>query len=162
MYQDTNHINDDLVKKIIDENRQTTSMLIHELINPLSLIKGTLQYIEMKHQEVKGYKYWDQLYDLINDMEILMSDASLLNSSFALNIKDTNLLNLIHQVVDNYKPHADTQEKHLIFKSSLNMTTYFLHIPCDQDKIKQVLSNLLKNAHEATSTGDYIEIIIKL
>ncbi|NLL00448.1 MAG: HAMP domain-containing histidine kinase [Clostridiales bacterium] len=162
MYQDTNHINDDLVKKIIDENRQITSMLIHELINPLSLIKGTLQYIEMKHQEVKGYKYWDQLYDLINDMEILMSDASLLNSSFALNIKDTNLLNLIHQVVDNYKPQADTQEKHLIFKSSPEYDYILSSYPCDQDKIKQVLSNLLKNALEATSTGDYIEIIIKL
>lgn len=154
--------NDDSIKKIMDEHKQWTSMFIHELRNPLSLIRGTLQYIEMKHQEVKEYKYWDQLAELIHDMEILMLDASLLNTSHTLNIKSTNLLDLIHHVVDNYMPQADNQQKNLSIRPAPEYETILRSYPCDSDKIKQLLSNLIKNALEATSAGDFIEVIIGL
>ncbi len=49
-------------------------------VNPLSLLKGTIQYIESKHPETKEFKYWNQLQDLVNDMEHMMVDASLLNT----------------------------------------------------------------------------------
>lgn len=161
MSQDPIQVNSD-VQKIMDEHKQWTSMFIHELRNPLSLIRGTLQYIEMKHQEVKEYKYWDQLAELIHDMEILMLDASLLNNSNTLNIKNTNLLNLIYQVVNNYKPQADNQQKILIVNHTPECEATLSSYPCDPDKIKQVLSNLIKNALEATTAGDFIEIIIGL
>lgn len=162
MYQDYSQINDELIQKIMDDNKRITSMFIHELRNPLSLIKGTLQYIEMKHLEVKEYKYWSQLSELIMDMEHLMTDASLLNSSTTLNIKDINLLALIQLVVDNYSPQADNQQKSLKFKYASESESVFSSYPCDPDKIKQVLSNLLKNALEATSPGNCIEIILSI
>lgn len=160
MYQDYSQINDELIQKIMDDNKRITSMFIHELRNPLSLIKGTLQYIEMKHQEVKEYKYWSQLSELIMDMEHLMTDASLLNSSTTLNIKGTNILTLIQVVVDNYSPQADNQDKLLTFKHTAECESLYSSYPCDSDKIKQVLSNLLKNALEATEPGNYIELIL--
>lgn len=162
MYQDSNQMYDDLIQRIVDENKQMTSMLIHELRNPLSLIKGTLQYTEMKHQEVKEYKYWNRLSELIHDMEILMSDACLLNSVSSLNIHETNLLELIRTVVDSYMPQADSQQKRLIYKPSSHCESILYSYPCDSNKIKQVLSNLLKNALEATSAGDFIHIAISL
>lgn len=162
MYQNYSQLNDDLIQKILDENKRTSSMLIHELRNPLSLIKGTLQYIEMTHHEVKEYKYWSQLFDLIMDMELLMSDASLLNSSSSLNIKATNIIDLIHSVMDNYTPQANSQQKLLTFKYASEHESVFSSFPCDADKIKQVLSNLLKNALEATLSGDSIEVILDI
>jgi hypothetical protein len=50
----------------------------------LNTSEGTIQYIETKHPEVKEYKYWEQLYELLTDMENVMSDASLLNSLIRL------------------------------------------------------------------------------
>lgn len=160
MYQDYSQINDQLIQKIVDDNKQLTSMFIHELRNPLALIKGTLQYIEMKNQEVKDYKYWSQLPELIMDMEHLMTDASLLISSTSLNIKDTNLLSIIQHVVDNYSPQADNQKKHLTFTYAPECESLSSSYPCDSDKIKQALSNLLKNALEATEPGNYVELIL--
>lgn len=160
MYQDYNQTNDEAIQKILDESQRTSSMLIHELKNPLSLIKGTLQYIEMTHHEVKEYKYWSQLFELIQDMENLMSDASLFNSITSLNIKATNIIDLIHSVMDNYTPQANNQQKLLTFKYTSEHESIFSSYPCDTDKIKQVLSNLLKNALEATLAGDFIEIIL--
>ncbi len=162
MYQDYSQTNDGLIHKIMDDNKNITSMFIHELRNPLSLIKGTIQYIEMKHQEVKDYKYWSQLSELIQDMEHCMTDASLLNSITTLDIKDTNLLNLIQVVVDNHSPQADNQKKFLTFKHTAECESVCSSYPCDSDKIKQVLSNLLKNALEATEPGNYIELILSI
>lgn len=158
MYQDYNPANEELIQKIMDDNKRMTSMFIHELRNPLSLIKGTLQYIEMKHPEVMDFKYWGQLSELILDMERLMTDASLLNSITSLNIKETNLLSLIKLVADNYSPQAENQQKLLTFKYSPDCEALCSSYLCDSDKIKQVLSNLLKNALEATGPGNYIEL----
>lgn len=162
MYQDLNQLYDETIRKIMDENKQTHSMFIHELRNPLSLIKGTLQYIEMKHSDVKEYKYWSQLFELITDMEHILTDASLLNSISTLNIENTNLLGLINVVVENYSPRIYSQKKLLTYEPPIEYASILSSYPCDSDKIKQVLSNLLKNALEATSEGDFIEIILSI
>lgn len=162
MNQNINLTPEEAVQKIIDENKRVTSMFIHELKNPLSLIKGTLQYIEMKHPEAKQYKYWSQLFELIQDMENIMSDASILNSGSSLKIKNSNLLRLIQIIVDSYMPQADNQQKYLSIKIAPECESILSSYPCDSGKIKQVMSNLLKNSFEATSSGDTIEIIINL
>lgn len=61
MSQDNRTIDEDAIQNILKDNQEITSVFIHELRNPLSLIKGTLQYIEIKHPEAKDYKYWSQL-----------------------------------------------------------------------------------------------------
>lgn len=162
MNQDLSPKNEEAIQKIMDENKRITSMLIHELRNPLSLIKGTLQYIEMKHPESKEYKYWSQLFELIQDMEILMTDASEFNSATTLNMRSTNLISLIQVVVDNYTPEAVNQQKLLSFKVTPECESKLSSYYCDYDKLKQVMSNLLKNALEATTSGDFIEIILSI
>ena len=160
MYQECSQMNDKAIQKIMDDNKRLTSMFIHELRNPLSLIKGTLQYIEIKHQEVKEYKYWNQLSELIHDMEHLMTDASLLNSINALIINNTDLLALIQLMVDSYSPQADNQQKLLTFKHTTECESLCSSYPCDSEKIKQVLSNLFRNALEATEPGNIIEVFL--
>ncbi|HPU62736.1 MAG TPA: HAMP domain-containing sensor histidine kinase [Mobilitalea sp.] len=160
MNQEYNLPTEEAIQKIREEYKNLTSMFIHELRNPLSLIKGTLQYIELKYPEAKDYKYWGQLFELIGEMEKMMSDASLLNSCAALNMKHTNLLNLIQGVVNNYKPQAENQNKQLSVKTSQDCKEILSSYYCDPDKIKQVISNLIKNALEATSPGNFIEVVI--
>ncbi|CRZ35750.1 histidine kinase/DNA gyrase B/HSP90-like ATPase [Herbinix hemicellulosilytica] len=153
---------EEAIQKIRDEYKNLTSMFIHELRNPLSLIKGTLQYIELKYPEAKDYKYWGQLFELIGEMEKMMSDASLLNSCAVLNMNHTNLFNLIQGVVNNYKPQAENQQKQLSVRMSEDIESIISSYYCDPDKMKQVISNLIKNALEATSPGDFIEVVISI
>lgn len=162
MKQDLNPKSEEAIKILMEEYKRTTSMFIHELKNPLSLIKGTLQYIEMKHPETRSYKYWSQLFELIREMEKIMTDASLLNACTTLKIKDTNLLSLIQGVVNNYRPQADSHQKHLSIKTSPESKAVISSYPCDSAKIKQVISNLIKNAMEATSPGNFIEVVISI
>jgi len=160
MCQDINPTTEEAIKKVREDYKNMTSMFIHELRNPLSLMKGTLQYIELKYPEAKNYKYWGQLFELIGEMEQMMSDASQLNASAILNMSETNLLNLIEEVVNHYRPQAENQQKQLSVKTSPGCEAIIASYYCDSAKIKQVMSNLIKNALEATCPGNFIEIII--
>lgn len=149
---------ENVIKNMIDENKKTTSMFVHELRNPLALLKGTVQYIEQKHPEAREYKYWDQLQDLLNDMEHIMADASQLNICNYIHKESTNLLQLIRNVIDSFMPQALTQEVTLSLSINPGCEEYFEDYECDSVKMKQVFSNLVKNALEATDSGHFIEV----
>lgn len=146
------------ILKIIEDKKKTTSMFIHELRNPLSLMKGTIQYIEMKNPQVKDYKYWDQLNYLIQDMEHMMTDASLLNACNHIKKENCDLVELVKSVVDMYMPQAGNRQIGLSFSVTEDCKSLLSDYSCDASKIKQVLSNLVKNALEATSPGNYIKV----
>lgn len=147
-----------IIQNIISDNKKTTSMFVHELRNPLSLMKGTIQYIELKHPETREFKYWTQMEELLNDMEHIMADASILNTCYSLKKEDCNLLWLIQNVVSSFMPQAYTREIELSLKVTPYEEAYFSSYSCDSGKMKQVLSNLIKNAFEATHPGNFIHI----
>jgi signal transduction histidine kinase len=151
-----------LIQSITTANKKTTSMFVHELRNPLALLKGTIQYIEMKQPEVKEYKYWDQVQELINDMERIMQDASLLNNSNQLTKEDANLISLMQTIISSFMPQAVSREIDLSLTVALGSEESFLNYHCDSGKLKQVFINMIKNAFEATQTGDYIHIEMAL
>jgi signal transduction histidine kinase len=157
----TNPELESVINTIITDNRKATSMFVHELRNPLSLMKGTVQYIEMKHPEAKEYKYWDQIQDLVNDMEHIMADASLLNTYNGINKEETNLILLIQNLTNSFMPQAFTMEIQLSFTVDPDGEAFFTAYPCDAVKIKQVLTNLIKNAFEATVPGNYIHVDLR-
>ncbi|MDF2538022.1 MAG: hypothetical protein K0S76_1043 [Herbinix sp.] len=147
-----------IIQTIIADNKRTTSMFVHELRNPLSLLRGTIQYIEMKHPETAEYKYWSQLQDLVNDMERMMADASLLNTCNTLNKDIADLIALITGIKNSFMPQAITQQIDLSLIIEPGCESFFHSYHCDAPKMKQALSNLIKNAFEATKPGDFIHI----
>lgn len=150
-----------LITAITDDHKKATSMFVHELRNPLTLIKGTIQYIESKNPEVKEYKYWDQLYELFNDMEAILSDASLLNSFNQINKVEINLIDFLNNIVNNFMPQAFNREIKLSFSVDEEHRSLFSSYTCDAAKLKQALTNLIKNAFEAVPPGGFIHIDLK-
>lgn len=147
-----------VINSMIADHKKATSMLVHELRNPLTLINSTLQYMELKHPEAKEFKYWDQLQDLIHDMEQIMADASLLNTYNLINKEDTNLITLIESLMKGFMPQALTKELELSFHFNPAEEDYFTSYFCDSVKLKQVLTNLVKNAFEAAPPNGFIHI----
>ncbi|MDF2943169.1 MAG: hypothetical protein K0S01_2027 [Herbinix sp.] len=147
-----------MIATVIADNKRTTSMFVHELRNPLSLLKGTIQYIELKHPEAKEYKYWDQMQDLINDMDHIMADASLLNTCNYIHKEDTNLITLLNNIIRSFMPQAYSQQIELSLTLDPACEEYFTNYCCDAIKLKQSFSNLIKNAFEATVPGNFVHI----
>lgn len=146
------------IQNILNENKQCISVFTHELRNPLSLIKGTFQYIETKHPEAKSYKYWDQIPELINDMEHMISNALALNKLDTLDKSNINLVHMISGINNGYSQIALSQDKHLSLTIDPECEDQLSSYKCDPIKLKQAICNLVQNAFEATVPGDYIYI----
>ncbi|MGF7141669.1 signal transduction histidine kinase [Anaerotaenia torta] len=147
-----------IIQSIAESNKKINSMLVHELRNPLSLLKGTIQYIETKHPETSEFKYWDQIQELIGDMERLIQDASLMNNTTLLNRENINLIALMNQILDSFKPQALSRDIDLALEVAPGSEAYFNSYHCDGNKLKQVFVNIIKNAFEATRSGDFVHI----
>jgi signal transduction histidine kinase len=147
-----------LIQTIVAQNKETTSIFVHELRNPLSLLKGTIQYIELKHPEAKQFKYWNQMQCLVEDMEHMMADVSLLNTCNYLNKENIDLYELINNTVNSFMPQAISHQIELTLTVTPGCEPCFTLYNCDPLRLKQALSNLIKNAFEATNPGNYINI----
>lgn len=139
-----------------------TSQISHEIRNPLTLIKSTLQLIECGHPEVKDYKYWSQLTDDINGIETLLTELCLYNNSEKINIQKQNFLLLLKSILSSFAPLAEENCIDLSLTITEDEMPYYRNYPFDQIKLKQVFTNLIHNAFDATQKGDYINVECKV
>ena len=139
-----------------------TSQISHELRNPLTLIKSTAQLIESNHPEVIDFKYWSQLMEDINGLADLLAELSLYNNSQSVSKQEHDFLQLIKSVLHAFSAQAKQNGIKLTFSIAEDNMPYFTNYPFDQIKFKQVLTNLIRNAFEATSKGDYINVECKV
>lgn len=148
-------------ERVIDENRLILSRFTHELRNPLTLVRSTIQLIESQHPEVVDYKYWTELLTDVDDTVNLLNELSLYNHCDQLQLDEINFIQLIQQSVEGMKPLASDKNLsiHFIYDDqALSFNSY----SCDRIKLKQVLTNLLKNAIEAADLDSTIIVELSL
>jgi len=150
----------DFLKK---EHHLTLSRFIHELRNPLTLIKSTAQLIETQHPEIRDYKYWDDLLIDIDDTVTLLNQLSFYNHcNDNLHKKEEALLDLLTRCVSSFSPMADSNEIEYLFFNEIQSNTDLDHYTCDSVKLRQAFTNLLKNALEATPKGGTLKVVLSL
>lgn len=140
-----------------DENNLSLSTLSHELKNPLTLIRSTLQIIGGHYPEVREDPLWPQLILDLDYMSQLLTELSSLNTSRKLNYSKINIRQFLTTVINSYASAALTEDKQL----SLNFQTEQTHFYGDSLKMREIFINLIKNALEATESGDQIVIDVK-
>ena len=149
----------------INKSKENSNLLIsqfsHELRNPLTLIKSTVQLIESMHPEARDFKYWTQLNEDINELEVLLTDLSLYNNSEKISIERQDFLLLLNSVLSTFYPQAEQRGIHLSLTISDTDKPYFTQFPHDRIKMKQVLINLIRNAFDAANEGNYINVECK-
>lgn len=133
------------------------STISHELRNPLTLIHSTLQLIGSHYPEVTNDPLWAQLLLDINYMSQLLSELSSLNSNQTLHYSQIDIRQFLTNIVSSFYSTTRSQTKEL----SLNFETDEKFIMGDSLKIREVFINLIKNALEATQSGDQIVIDVK-
>jgi len=150
------------INKYKDNSKILISHFSHELRNPLTLIKSTIQLIESMHPEAKDFKYWSQLNEDINELEALLTDLSMFNNSENVSIEKQDLLLLLNSVINTFEPQARQRGIQLSLSIADNDIPLLSQVHHDRIKLKQVLVNLIRNALDATKEGNHIEIECKL
>ncbi len=131
----------------------------HEINNPLSIINNYLYLLSLK----LGSEHTDQIkaiqaeIERVSNITLSLSDFSLASAKTTNNIVDLNTLIIdllkLFEVGRIFSSHNIT--------TRLNLDNKLNNISTHKDKLKQILTNLIKNAAEAMPTGGEIIISTK-
>ena len=138
------------------------SLASHELRTPMTAIKSYLWlFLESKNLPLsdkqktyieRAYQATDRLITLVNDM---LNVSRIESGRMNINLKPFNMVKLINEVTDELKPTAIKQ------KISLNIEIDELNLPevtADQNKIREVIINLIGNSLKFTNENGKITI----
>lgn len=136
----------------------------HQLRIPLSTIKGSIDLIldkafgDINLQQERFLFNIDKSLEQLNILVCNLLDHSLMTSGRQeLDIKLTNIQNLVDDVVTFLKPHAE--ERNIIFE--VNIPQNLSDVPVDTERIRQVLINLIDNAIKFTTKSGRVNIQAK-
>ena len=155
-----NYVRDE-VKKSEDFQREILANVTHDLKTPLTMIKAYASMIKeiSGDDKVKREKHIqviideaDRLTGLVNDV---LSVSKLQSNIDALNFKVFNLTELVYGIINKFGYLQESQGYNLMVDIDANIYTR-----ADEEKISQVIYNLLGNA--ANYTGEDKTVFISL
>lgn len=156
----------ELLKKLKESNEnkaQFIGMLSHEIRNPMASIMMSIDLLDRIPPETDKAKkvrniikhQATQLSHLLDD---LLDITRIDRNKIDLKKENLELNDLVHRVVEDFRPQFDEEGVKLIFEP--NAEPIFLK--ADPIRITQVLGNLLNNAIKFTKEGDSAFIAIAL
>ena len=149
---------DELIHKILDDHQLEISQISHEIRNPVTLINSSLQLIEKQHPEVKDFNFWSQTMDDMKNLRELLDDLSHYNNGRRLNKARLDVNLFLHELADSAKAWGEEQNCQ-IFVTAEGLLP---DICADPVKLRQGLTNLLKNAIESSHGKTEISITAKV
>ena len=133
--------------------------LSHEIRTPLNIILGYVQLLDKPDLSSENRKLYidaihnssDHLIDIIDDV---LSMAKLDTGQQSLQINPFNLNSLIHETYSSFEPKASRNNIH--FNTCIPNQNNSHVIRSDENKVRQILANLLNNAFKFTPEGGEI------
>jgi PAS domain S-box-containing protein len=126
----------------------------HEIRNPLTTIKG---FVQLYKKENNFIEFNDLLLSELERIETITSEMLSLGKPQAIQLKRTNLRELLENTLDLLQPQAYMDD--IQFKLGFDDAAYF--ITCEKNQLKQVFLNIFKNAMEAMNEGGIIQINLR-
>lgn len=122
------------------------SKFSHEIRNPLTTLYSTVQLIEMQHPEVREFRHWSSMTDDIEFMNQLLDELSNFAKSERINAEIFDMRLLLEKCCLSFAASIAGSEVEFTSKIDPAISEY----NGDPTKLREVLTNLLKNAYEAS------------
>ncbi len=132
----------------------------HELRSPLTSIKGFVELLERSSDGMSDrqrefidiiLKSTDRLVELVND---LLDVARIEADHVEINRRPVDLGEIVHDVVELFTPRADAKHQHLTSYVAPTLPPAL----ADAGRVRQIVANLLTNAHLYTPEGGTIHV----
>ncbi|USG65087.1 PAS domain S-box protein [Brevibacillus ruminantium] len=123
----------------------------HEIRNPLTSIRGFIQFIkEGNYKE----EYFHMVLSELDRIQSVVNEFLVLAKPQATNFQPRELTALLNQVVELLKTEAIMNDVQI----EVEFERTLLIVNCEENQLKQVFINILKNAIEAMPNGGEIKI----
>ncbi len=147
------------IKKRDEIKNEFIANVSHELKTPLTSIKGwayTLNADSSDKELVSDglniiENEADRLTGMVND---LLDFSRLLNNKVTLLKTNFNLEDLLQGVINQFKPRSFNENKSLIFNCNVSKSSFM----GDENKLRQVVINLMDNAFKFTTENGHISL----
>ncbi|MBM6616479.1 ATP-binding protein [Bacillus suaedaesalsae] len=131
---------------------QLAAGIAHEIRNPITAIKGFIQLLNSENMGSKAY--FEIINSEIKRIEIILKELMVLAKPTKQSFEKVNLKQLLDQVVILMEPQALLNNIQIEKGYSFNN----LWIMGDENQLKQVLINYIKNAIEAMPNGGNLKL----
>ena len=144
---------------------QLAAGIAHEIRNPLTAIKGFFKLLERDMEEKK--EYFQIIESELSRIELILSELLLLAKPHQVYVHQVSVHSLLKDVATLLETQAIMNNVWFDLKMNADAPTFI----CDENQMKQVFINLIKNGIEAMPNGGTIfidtedmedEVIIRL
>ncbi|MFB5191286.1 PAS domain S-box protein [Alicyclobacillus fastidiosus] len=137
---------------------QLAAGIAHEIRNPLTVLKGLLHLLESDTLDRHQYaQYRPLIWESLNQIEFTTGEMLVLAKPQPKVCSTQNVIRIVQEVAALLHAEALLHNVQLLYMP----TTDDLPIQCNEIQIKQVCTNIIKNALEAMPTGGTLKISVQ-
>ncbi|MFT4413854.1 ATP-binding protein [Fredinandcohnia humi] len=133
--------------------------IAHEIRNPLTSLRGFAQLVKSEEKVDMISMYSEIMTSEIDRINGIVEELLLLAKPKKLHLKETSITNLFEDVVLLLQTQATLHNVQINTDYSEQVKN--LLVDCEQNKLKQVFINVIKNSIEAMSSGGIVNIRIQ-
>jgi len=133
---------------------ELASGISHEIRNPLTTVKGFLQILRSKEENSKYLDYYNIMIEELDRVNAILTEFLSLTKDKKVELKPANLTSIVESILPLLQSDAVGNDRFL--EIDLKPVPDSL---LDQNEIRQLLLNLVRNGFEATNIGGKVKIM---
>ena len=136
------------IQKLKEEHHLALSRISHEIRNPVTLINSSMQLIEAEHPEVSSFDLWNDMKKDMLFLRRLLDELSGYNNGEKIRPETLDLSAFLREIASNARFLSPAPD----IRFSSRIPKELPVINGDPVKLRQAITNLLRNAFEAGAT----------
>lgn len=137
---------------------QLAAGVAHEIRNPLTSMKGYAEFLQLDEEDPQRQEFLGIILDEIDRVNNIVEEFMVLAKPKAVELEERNIVSIVQNVVSMLKFEARKRNVKLSFEADAEI----LQIECDENRLKQVFLNFIKNGIEAMPNGGDLTVKIEI
>ena len=133
---------------------QLAAGVAHEIRNPLTSMKGYAEFLQLDEKDPERMEFLNIILDEIERVNTIVEDFMVLAKPKAVELEEKNVVPVIRNVVSLLEFEARKKNVRLSFDCNQEI----IQIECDENRLKQVFLNFIKNGIEAMPNGGDLQV----
>ncbi len=137
---------------------QLAAGVAHEIRNPLTSMKGYGEFLLEDETDPQRREFIEIILDEIGRVNTIVEDFMVLAKPKAVELEEKNIVTIINNVLSLLEFEARKKNVKMSFEANEDI----IQIECDEDRLKQVFLNFVKNGIEAMPNGGELTVKVSV